>query len=69
MPFGSIPGLRRLCFALVLLILSCIELAVWSRTTGFPINTIRCTFSMLTMILNLVFKMSQSQHISIIIFR
>jgi hypothetical protein len=70
LPAGSVGGLRRLCAALVFLIASCIELGVWSNTAGFPMNAMRCTFSILTMILNFVTKSkTQGWHTSTIIYR
>lgn len=68
-PVTSLPGARRLMFSLVLFIVSCIELAVWTKTAGYSINVIRCTFAILTTILNLALKIWKTQRTSIVIYR
>jgi hypothetical protein len=63
------PGLRRLCCSLLLLILSCIELGLWSGTAGLLLNTVRCIFGLVAVMLSLLWKTSKGQNATTVIYR
>lgn len=68
---GKVAGFRRLFVSLLLLIASCIELGIAFKTIGFSINSVRCSFAILSLLLNLFLKGHNvfSKHTAIIIYR
>jgi len=70
LPVGKVAGFRRLFVSLLLLIASCIELGIAFKTIGFSINSVRCSFAILSLLLNLFLKGHNvfSKHTAIIIY-